>query len=152
MFDWGIERRHEQGYANRPEIWAILEPHAEKYDRMMQAQRPDWYESGWSGGMRSFDGLTVEELERLIEYMPEDFKGETQNESPTVAEMLEIGRRFPGTTFHGYVVSPERPDERISLEGFHLAASELDSLRLNEELGPDEHGQEEDGRWWFWWD
>jgi len=64
----------------------------------------------------SFDNLGSAKLEALIELGfadPED----NQNDSPTIGEILKFLKANPSFTAHGYAVTPERDDYRISIEG-----------------------------------
>lgn len=72
-----------------------------------------------AGGIVRFDSLNATEARKLIE------KGflnpnESQNDSPTSEEFVSFieGCKEPGDWFlHGYAVSPERSDHRITIEG-----------------------------------
>ena len=71
------------------------------------------------GGIRRFSDLDyngLNELFRLGVIDPED----RQNDAPETSEFLEFLRSNPGFTVHGYAVSPERDDYRVSLEGVNL--------------------------------
>jgi hypothetical protein len=73
-----------------------------------------------------------------------------------IREFVELGRRHPGMTFHGYRVAPERDDERVTLEGFDIAREECSAgcEEELEELGADDfYWREVGGRqvlrgWW----
>jgi hypothetical protein len=66
--------------------------------------------------VKSFKNLTLAQLEKLVD---KDFVALdlTQNESPTIQEMMDFMKKHPGVTAHGYVVSHQREDYRTSLEG-----------------------------------
>jgi len=87
-------------------------------------------ESKYSGGIRYFENLILNKLELLLK---EDFidKDESQNSSPTTKEFLEIIKKEPGLTCHGYAVSIERDDYRVSIEGIE---GQLNDIKLIEEL------------------
>ena len=73
-------------------------------------------EEKYFGGVRHFDGMTADEYSRLFAIGaidPED----SQNCAPAAWEIYEFIKEHPSFTAHGYVVSPERDDHRISLEG-----------------------------------
>jgi len=70
------------------------------------------------GGVASFTGLTVKKLGELLRRNfadPED----CQNDSPSIKEFYEFAKKYSHLSigFHGYVVSPERDDYRVSIEG-----------------------------------
>lgn len=73
----------------------------------------------YGGGIQRFDHLTLDNLKLLAEktYIK---LNDTQNDSPSVREFLEFARSHPTIKFEfrGYIVSPERDDCRISIEGF----------------------------------
>ena len=65
-----------------------------------------------------FEGLSLEQLKTLV---TEGFAKtrERQNYSPSIGEFLDYFEDGGvSVTFHGYVVSPERADTRVSVEGF----------------------------------
>ena len=68
------------------------------------------------GGCKSFKGLTLSQLNLLLE---ENFidPEECQNSSPTTIEFKEFLDRYPECTLHGYIVTPERSDYRVTIEG-----------------------------------
>lgn len=71
----------------------------------------------YCGGVRSYEGLTVEALEDLIEEGFVDLD-DCQNNSPTVREFLEFARERPMSVFfHGYAVHKNRDDYRVTIEG-----------------------------------
>lgn len=72
----------------------------------------------YGGGIRSFEDLTMIQINQL-EGIDVLNMNERQNESPTVGEMLDFlkERETDGWYIHGYCVSPERDDFRISFEG-----------------------------------
>lgn len=72
--------------------------------------------SPWIGGTRRFTGLTVDGMEMLVSYGYLDPK-ENQNDSPTTEQYLEFMKKNPGFLATGYVVSEDRSDSRITIEG-----------------------------------
>lgn len=75
-------------------------------------------ESGvkYLGGIRRFEGLTVDQLTELEEY-GFLYLDDAQNYAPSVGEFIEFMKKFPEFTAHGYAVSVERSDYRVSIEG-----------------------------------
>ena len=69
-----------------------------------------------SGGVRYFDGLSLATLQRLFaqKFIDADDK---QNYAPTAGQILEFMERYPEYTAHGYTVTIDRPDYRVTLEG-----------------------------------
>lgn len=65
----------------------------------------------------------------LRQLMAEGFLNpfERQNDSPTVKEMMDFcaGEDEDNWIFHGYTVSPERIDYRVSIEGFEARTEPL---------------------------
>lgn len=68
------------------------------------------------GGCRSFSDLDVDALKQLIDMNFIDLE-ECQNFSPSVEEFYEFMKSHPCITCHGYAVSPERSDYRVTIEG-----------------------------------
>lgn len=112
---------------------------------------------------RDYEGtaITTDEARELVEqgYLDRD---ERQNVSPTVGEILEFADEWESdqVTFllEGYVVSPERPGTRITVEGFVVMPDEDGGLpvdlvaRLGERFtGADNYTIDPDGAS-FWWD
>lgn len=72
----------------------------------------------YTGGCAGFSGLTLHKLRELLRRKfadPED----RQNDSPSIREFYNFAKRwkYQEIGFHGYVISPERDDYRISIEG-----------------------------------
>lgn len=68
------------------------------------------------GGIEYFRGLDVDTLKELVDkgYAdPED----AQNSAPTIREIMAAMDANPELTAHGYWVSRDRGDARISIEG-----------------------------------
>lgn len=70
----------------------------------------------YCGNIRHFESLTVDTLKRLLEknFIDPD---EHQNNAPTTAQILNFMERYPAYTAHGYAVSINRKDYRMTLEG-----------------------------------
>lgn len=79
-----------------------------------------------SDGIAYFQGISMDMLRQL---MAEGFLNpfERQNDSPTVKEMMDFcaGEDEDNWIFHGYTVSPERIDYRVSIEGFEARTEPL---------------------------
>ncbi len=67
-------------------------------------------------GLVYFDNLTGKRAATLIALGAADPDCQ-QNEAPTFQEITDFLLRNPAFRAHGYVVGPEREDERIMLEG-----------------------------------
>lgn len=74
------------------------------------------------GGIRRFAGLPLTVLESLISDGFAD-PDDAQNNAPTLGEIRDFLRDNPGYTSHGYAVSEDRDDYRISLEGVEFIGS-----------------------------
>lgn len=70
----------------------------------------------YMGGIRRFKNLTYEELVKLRDCNFLD-PYDAQNYAPTIEEIMEFMKNHSGFTAHGYVVSPERSNYRLSIEG-----------------------------------
>ena len=80
-----------------------------------------YFEEGEFGGVRYFKRLPLEVLERLIDRGFVEM--EPWNECPGMEVFLPFLRRNPLFNAHGYAVSPERPDTRITIEGVEFDGS-----------------------------
>lgn len=68
------------------------------------------------GGIRYFEGLPLNVLEKLVNHKL--VETELWNSCDGVAKLfLPFLRRNPGFTAHGYAISPEQKDCRITIEG-----------------------------------
>lgn len=84
----------------------------------------------YSGGIERFDHLTLDRLELLVAENFIDLEG-SQNCSPTAGEFLDFMRVYPMVMAHGYAVSNERSDYRVTLEGLQCPAAKVtEELRL----------------------
>ena len=105
------------------------------------------------GGIRHFKNLDVDALKHLLD---EGFidPEEAQNDSPTTMEFYEFISAHPNFTAHGYAVSPDRDDYRITLEGIECYEScdtktirdFIELCRFADELSVN------DGCMYAWWD
>jgi len=108
----------------------LTQKQVKERDEIVFGKAINWAEES-SGGIIRFRELGLEELEALVEkgYIDPE---EAQNSSPTVGEILGFMKKYPAVTAHGYVVSPDREEERVSLEGIECEASEVtDELRMD---------------------
>ena len=71
---------------------------------------------GYLGGIKRFGGLTLDKLETLLKEKFAD-PDEAQNASPTIAEFRDFLLDYPSYTAHGYAVSDDRSDYRVTIEG-----------------------------------
>lgn len=110
------------------------------------------------GGARHFRGLTTDALAELLKHNFIELT-EAQNDSPTVEEFSELMQRWPELTAHGYAVTNERDDYRVTIEGLecmnpitcsaHLFKMEMQGLIAMRR--PDEHELTKD-YFRVWWD
>jgi len=70
----------------------------------------------WMGGIARFENLSLSQLKELIDNNFIDLE-DCQNSSPSVGEFYEFMKSNPKFTAHGYAVSHERSDYRVSIEG-----------------------------------
>lgn len=81
-----------------------------------QILAPYFTDKTYLGGVRSFAKLSSKIAQELLTHKfadPED----RQNDSPTFIEFVEFMCGHPEFKAHGYAVSKERPDYRITIEG-----------------------------------
>lgn len=105
-----------------------------------------------SGGIAHFENLDYEKLRELVTkgYADVDDK---QNEAPTLGQFLQFMQKFPEFKAHGYVVSNDRRDRRISIEG--LEGNTQDGVALDEFedfCGNADEFECQNGHCRSWWD
>lgn len=75
---------------------------------------------GWSDSkgydIKYYEGLTAAGLDTLIKERFAD-NNECQNCCPCIKEINKFLHEHPNFTAHGYIVTPRRPDYRVSIEG-----------------------------------
>lgn len=115
------------------------------------------YAGAQGGCIYSFSEVPLETLEVLFEegfIDPED----AQNFAPTAGEFLEMLRAVPTLTVHGYAVSHEREDYRVSIEGVAGTVPTLTALDILTDYRADEATTETDlatpdlTNIYLWWD
>jgi len=88
-------------------------------DTIIFGQPIDW-QNQRLGGLHYFDALTVDQLQELLDRGFAD-PAERQNCSPTIGEIFQFGQAQKSKgfdwTFQGYVISPDREDYRVSVDG-----------------------------------
>lgn len=109
--------------------------------------------SGNSGGVRKFNGISVQTLKQLLE---ENFTDpdDDQNGSPSVREMLEFSEKWNNKyVFGGYAVEIWRDDYRVSLDS--IWREDLENLTADERKAfidfageVDELDEENMSAWW----
>lgn len=103
------------------------------------------------GGIRQFENITVDDLQKLIDNRFIDPK-DRQNDSPSVRQMLNYGKKHENVTFNGYSVSPKRGDCRVSIDAIHQEfVNDNDSVDFSNNFGyADEFTvNKKNGRAWF---
>lgn len=89
-------------------------------EELVFGERIDWEET--DGGIRRFRGLDAETGQRLIAdgYLDPEMR---QNNSPVAGEIVAFALEHGGT-LDGYMVSPNRSDARVSIEGLSIPAQQ----------------------------
>lgn len=105
--------------------------------------------------------LSYDELNYLIELGVVNIN-DYQNNSPSIRQLRNIAGYFQDAVFFGYIVSKDRDDCRISIDGITLYYDRLDGLNINQnkliniinkKFHPDEFIIEKsDNSVYFWWD
>lgn len=83
-----------------------------------------FFSRSYSGGIRSFSNVDVDTVKKLFELNFID-PNESQNSSPTTKEIFDFMVDWPECTVHGYAVSKDRRDYRVSFEGIECDDPEL---------------------------
>ena len=81
------------------------------------------------GGYIHFEKVPLKKLQELFKLGLLD-KTDQQNDAPTAGEFMAIMKKNSGLTAHGYIITTERDDDRISIEGVEglVTADELPNL------------------------
>lgn len=77
---------------------------------------PQKWKNNRGGGIVQFDSLLAEQLDELVRLKHADPETR-QNNSPSIASFLEFLQENPKFRATGYIVSPDREDYRVSIEG-----------------------------------
>ena len=100
------------------------------------------FTANYEGGICRFYRMPLDTLNSLVENGLADLD-DRQNESPSIREYLGLLRKHPSepAALHGYLVSPDRDDCRITIEGLECTSankyfiSDLRSLLKNYPCG-----------------
>ena len=81
------------------------------------------------GGLEKFSGMTLETLNKLAENNFVDL-AHSFNNCPTVNYFKNFMEKYPneGLTAHGYLISPEREDYHVSIEGLEAKSTNDDFI------------------------
>lgn len=104
------------------------------------------------GGCASFSGMTYKTLKTLVDKGYADLE-DNQNGSTTLGEYLEFMKEHPRFKAHGYVISNDRDDRRITVEG--LEAGKVTIKEMVEFTELDRHADEFEATQNYcrsWWD
>jgi len=106
-----------------------------------------------SGDFGLFDNLPVEKAKKLMTGYPNVDPKDTQNNSPTMAEMLKLAKTHDGTV-GGYIIPSDsgRDDSRIQFTSVQLKIDKTDAEKLRDSKMPDEFTQQGKNTFTFWWD
>ena len=121
-------------------------------DELVFGEAQDWSKS--MGGIKRYRDLTVDCLEKLVKEGFADPE-ETQNDSPTTQEFLEFMQQYPKARAHGYVVSNDREDVGVTVEGLEVDRADVTTKLFRDFVQlcryADEFNDEENGLY-SWWD
>lgn len=106
----------------------------------------------FAGGCARFGGMTYKTLKKLVDKGYADISDNT-NDSTALGEYLEFMEEHPRFKAHGYIVSNDRDDRRITIEGL-----EAKNVTINEMVAFtnfDRFADEFEATQkycWSWWD
>lgn len=80
----------------------------------------DW--DGHVGGIVRLDRIGVTTLETLFRERFVD-PNDSQDEAPSASELLAFMQKHPEVLAHGYAVSPDREDYRVTIDGLSVQSS-----------------------------
>lgn len=111
---------------------------------------PEPKDNPWLGGIKEFNEIPYDNIEKIAEILGEEFLNQTQNHSPSTREFLEKLKPYRDqTVFYGYVVSPTRSDERVTIEAVKTVKNDDTILMFRY---ADDFQFTEDGLLYVWWD
>ena len=103
------------------------------------------------GGCASFSGMTYNTLQKLVDKGYADLE-DSQNDSTTLGEYLEFMKVHPRFKAHGYVVSNDRDDRRVTVEGLEAGQVTIkeveDFIKLDRYADEFEATQDYCRSWW----
>lgn len=68
-----------------------------------------------------FEGLEDNQVEQILERIRPENLDDRQNRAPTCGDLMRACLRHrPDITLNGYIVGPERTDERLSIDGLEI--------------------------------
>lgn len=101
----------QSGWTTERGIHLILKEHRRPRRKRKTTDPLDSYET--------ITEIRRETARKLLETLPETNLNDRQNFSPTVRELLSLASEKPEEIeLFGYAIGAQRPDERVSLEGF----------------------------------
>lgn len=104
------------------------------------------------GGCATFEGIDYKTLKLLVDKGYADPEDNT-NGSTTLGEYLDFLKRNPSFTAHGYIISNDREDRRITVEG--LEAENATQLEVENFIELDRMADEFEANTRYcrsWWD
>ena len=77
----------------------------------------------------AFEHETRDEVLELVKEhgSPSDME-DSQNDAPSMRDMLELASTTPTITYHGYIIGKPRVDYRVTLSGFYIPSLTADEL------------------------
>jgi hypothetical protein len=107
----GVARYGRKGFTQRGGIALIIN------------QYVDDLPSG--GAIAHFRGMTPDDLARLAKLLPQGNREEGLD-APSIDRFVELAQDLPASTrFSGYLVSPDRTDERVTIDGLEIPLADL---------------------------
>lgn len=86
-------------------------------------RNPAMYQNGPAGtydngdtGVLAFNGITGADANSLLKSIPRDQRDDRHHDSPTAAQLLRAAAADPDIEAGGYLIPPDRADERISID------------------------------------
>lgn len=85
------------------------------------------------GGIRKFEGLRLETLKELSDLGHLNLF-DAQNDGPTIQKFMDFMEKYPGYKAMGYVVSKDRGDYRLTVDGIEKVESHISMAELEDFL------------------
>lgn len=127
----------------------------EKYTEEQDKERRELVgvnDKNFFGGCASFSGMTYNTLQKLVDKGYADLEDNT-NGSTTLGEYLDFMKEHPRFKAHGYIVSNDREDRRVTVEG--LEAGQVTIKEVEDFINLDRYADEFEATQDYcrsWWD
>lgn len=107
------------------------------------------------GNYLHYSDVPAKLILKISKKIPKENLEERQNASPSFKDFVEIAKKYPYVRFECYIITDERDDERISIEGIYIPQNDIKVIKeiKKRQLSPvDENRYIGRGVRRLWWD